>query len=157
MAVQRRVQTLTEENEGLRIIWQDGKEDLTTDGELKRLAKEAYEKGAEVSCGYKGYYVEGDSKKHWRINTIELSSSGAKQPSGTPKPTQQKVIDERYHPESMALAYAKDLAVADKIKGNQIIFTAELFKEYLNGNITVPEEVLIKYVQEQVKAEVKEA
>lgn len=57
---------------------------------------------------------------------------------------------------AFALSYAKDLVVADKIKGNQLIFEAELLNQYLNGNITVPEEVLIKYVQEQVKAEMKE-
>lgn len=53
---------------------------------------------------------------------------------------------------AFALSYAKDLAVADKITGSQIIFTAEMFNQYLSGNITVPEEVIIKLVQQQVKA-----
>ena len=156
MAVQRKVQTLTEEDGGLRIIWQDGKEDFTTDGELKRLAKEAFEGGVEASVGYEGYYVEGNSRKQWRIKRIELSALGKKPPeASTPPRPEQKIIDERYHPEAMALAFAKDLAVADKIKGNQIIFEAELFNRYLNGDITVPEEVITKLVQQQVKAELK--
>lgn len=54
-----------------------------------------------------------------------------------------------------ALLNAVNLAVADKIKPTQVIFVADLYYAYLEGNITVPEEVLIKLVQDQVKAELK--
>lgn len=57
---------------------------------------------------------------------------------------------------SVTLAYAKDLAAAGQIEVTKIIFHADLFDKWVSGEITVPPEVSVKYIDAVVRKEKKE-
>ena len=69
--------------------------------------------------------------------------------------TSQKSERQNNSQKGYALSYSKDLAVSGNIKFNQVIFVAELFNQYLLGNIEVPMEVIIKFISDQTKASLK--
>ena len=56
---------------------------------------------------------------------------------------------------AFSVSYAKDLVIAKEIELNAILFYAELFDRYMNGTITIPEEIIIKKVASMVRLEKK--
>ena len=57
---------------------------------------------------------------------------------------------------AFSVSYAKDLVVAGKIEPDKILFWAEVFDRYMNGTITIPEEIIIKKVASMVRLEKKD-
>ena len=57
---------------------------------------------------------------------------------------------------TFSVSYAKDLVIAKEIELNAILFYAELFDRYMNGTITIPEEIIIKKVASMVRLEKKD-
>ena len=74
----------------------------------------------------------------------------AKEPVAHPTttmPTNGKIIPEVGKNKSYALSYAKDLAVADKIKVEEVISWATVFDMYLRGDFSESEsEIISKYI-----------
>ena len=90
--------------------------------------------------------------KEYIANAIPMNQLiKAKEPAiavrATTMPEKGKIIPEVGKNKSFALAYAKDLAVADKIKVEEVISYATVFDMYLRGDFSESEsEILAKYI-----------
>lgn len=96
--------------------------------------------------------------------TVPQSLPVVPQPQTKPPPVQSKVTDKVVidkfkdsRNKSVALSYAKDLAVADKIKVDKILIYAEVYRRYMDGELDLSgmDERIAEYALTITKVESK--
>lgn len=108
-----------------------------------------FEEGASVKLSME---KEG---KYWNVKGAELADKPvAKPPPQEPRPAPQpqtKTVEGKNR--SFALAYAKDIAVAEIQTGGKwrglyeaVLIRAEIMNQWLDGTLTIPEDVINKEI-----------